>query len=299
MTPDHQRRLLELFTACSQETLTEAEHRELQAVLHKDMEARKLWYLHQDLELGLKRLTQIVDETAGHSGDCAPVSSRSASADAGLDVHLPARNPDRSRVTWLARRKPAITAVAVLCLSGMVMLGVRIRMRSPESDHAVSNKIADNRAGSIIVESPTHGTTFTLAEQKCKLIALHFLLKSECPFCLKLAHDYAQLATSNPDVCHIFLKPDSTAEIKVWARKVSPEGLKNPPVIYRDPDARLAKEFGIPDGYNFHGHAVHYPALVLLDGSGKELFRYVGKDNTDRMKPEDFIARLAMLTDHK
>jgi peroxiredoxin Q/BCP len=54
----------------------------------------------------------------------------------------------------------------------------------------------------------------------------------------------------------------------------------------------LAKEFGIPDGYRFHGQTVHYPAVVVIDSSGQELFRYVGKGNTDRMKPDDFIAKL-------
>jgi peroxiredoxin Q/BCP len=142
------------------------------------------------------------------------------------------------------------------------------------------------------IESPTHGTTLTLSEQKGKVIALHFLLKTECPYCIKHTNDYAKLAAKTPDVLQVFLKPDSPDEIKAWAGKLSQEELKDLPVIYRDPDARLAKEFGIPDGYKFHGQIVHYPALVVLDGSGKELFRYVGKNNTDRMKPEDFIARL-------
>ncbi len=142
------------------------------------------------------------------------------------------------------------------------------------------------------IESPTHGTTLTLSEQKGKVIALHFLLKTECPYCIKHTNDYAKLAAKTPDVLHVFLKPDSADEIKAWAGKLSQDELKDLPVIYRDPDARLAKEFGIPDGYKFHGQTVHYPALVVLDRSGKELFRYVGKSNTDRMKPDDFIARL-------
>jgi thioredoxin-dependent peroxiredoxin len=299
MTPDQQNRLLELFAAFSQETLTEAELRELQTVLHADVEARRLWFLHQDLELGLKCLTQVVTATADHSVVGAPVSTRSASADVGPNIHLPTNSVKASRVSWLVRRNRMITAVALLCVSAMVMVSVHILRRPPGADHAVGNMIEISQAGNFTVESPTHGTKFTLPDQNGKVIALHFLLKTECPFCLKLAHDYAQLATSNPNVLHLFLKPDSTDEIRVWARKIRLDGLKNPPVIYRDPDARLAKEFGIPDGYQFHGQTVHYPALVLLASSGKELFRYVGKDNTDRMNPDDFIDRLAMVTDHK
>ena len=142
------------------------------------------------------------------------------------------------------------------------------------------------------VESPTHGTTLTLSEQKGKVIVLHFLLKTECPYCIKYTNEYAKLASKTPDVLHVFLKPDSADEIKAWAGKLNEEDLKNLVIIYRDPDARLAKEFGIPDGYKFHGQTVHYPALVMLDSSGKELFRYVGKSNTDRMKRDDLIAKL-------
>jgi thioredoxin-dependent peroxiredoxin len=145
------------------------------------------------------------------------------------------------------------------------------------------------------VDSPTHDTTFTLSEQKDKLIAVHFLLKTECPYCIKYTNDYARLARKNPDVVHLFLKPDNADEIKVWAGKLDKDGIKDLPVIYRDPDARLAKKFGIPDGYKFHGQSVHYPALLLLDSSGQELFRYVGKNNSDRMKPDDFVAKLKVI----
>jgi len=149
------------------------------------------------------------------------------------------------------------------------------------------------------VESPTHDTTFTLSEQKDKLIVLHFLLKTECPYCIKYTNDYAKMARKTPDVLHLFLKPDSADEIKVWTGKLNTDDLNSLPVIYRDPDARLAKEFDIPDGYKFHGQTVHYPALVLLDSSGKELFRYVGKSNSDRMKPDDFMAKLKVVKQKK
>lgn len=270
MTPDQHRRLLDLFVAYSHETLTEAEHEELQGVLRTDVEARRLWFLHQDLDLGLKHLTQIAMETA-----CA---------DVGPGMRVGAGSSSTLRDSWLGRRNAAILVATSLCLSAMVMCGVYIWSQPP---------------GDFVVESPTHGTAFVLSEQKGKVIVLHFLLKTECPFCLKLTNDYSRLGASERDVVHLFLKPDSAEEIKVWASKISQEGLKNPPVIYRDPDARLAREYGIPGGYEFHGTTTHYPALVLLDGSGKEVFRYVGKSNSDRMMPDDFITRLAMVTDHK
>ncbi|MCU0228402.1 MAG: ribonuclease J [Bryobacterales bacterium] len=51
----------------------------------------------------------------------------------------------------------------------------------------------------------------------------------------------------------------------------------------------------IPDGYQFHGQSVHFPALVALDGEGKEMFRYVGKSNRDRMSVDDFTSKLAAM----
>lgn len=142
------------------------------------------------------------------------------------------------------------------------------------------------------VESPTHNTKFTLSEHKGKVIVLHFLLKTECPYCIKYTNAYSKLAGKTNDVVHVFLKPDTNDEIKAWAEKIGTNDLKSLPVIHRDPDARLAKEYAIPDGYKFHGQTMHYPALVVLDGGGQELFRYVGKSNSDRMKTDDFIAKL-------
>ena len=142
------------------------------------------------------------------------------------------------------------------------------------------------------VQSPTHDTAFTLSEHRGKVVVLHFLLKTECPYCLKYTYEYAKLANQTPDVVHLFLKPDSADEIKAWAGKVKQDSPKNLAVIYRDPDADLARQFGIPDGYMFHGQSVHYPALVVLGGNGQELFRYVGKTNRDRMKVDDFVTKL-------
>ncbi len=103
---------------------------------------------------------------------------------------------------------------------------------------------------------------FELKDHRGKTVVLHFLLKTECPFCLKYTNQYAQLAASTPDVVHLFIKPDSEKEIRAWVKQlVKVEGVKQP-TIYRDAGAKLAKRFGIPDGYQFHGQSVHYPALV-------------------------------------
>ena len=146
------------------------------------------------------------------------------------------------------------------------------------------------------VKSATDDSTFQLSKHSGEVVILHFLLKTECPFCLKYTHDYSVLAEKNPDAVHVFLKPDSEPEIKSWSEKLNKNELNNLPKVYRDPDAKLADEFKIPNGYKFHGQTIHYPALIALDGNGNELFRYVGKSNSDRMSIKDFTAKLTELT---
>ena len=137
--------------------------------------------------------------------------------------------------------------------------------------------------------------SFTLKDAQGKFVAIHFLLKTECPVCLRHTRDYLVKAPSLPNVVQVFLKPDTDQEIDAWAKKLPVEELdKNP--IYRDPNAKLAKAFDIPDGYKFHGQVVHFPATVLIGPDGKEVFRYVGKSNSDRLSFEALAAKVAELT---
>jgi len=145
------------------------------------------------------------------------------------------------------------------------------------------------------VRSVTGTNVFKLSDAKGKFVALHFLLKTECPVCLRHTREYARKSAGEARVIQVFLKPDNEKEIKEWADKLGDDSLKL--TIYRDPDAALAKAYGIPDGYKFHGQTVHYPALILLDGNGKEVFRYVGKSNADRFSYEKFLGKLGELTE--
>lgn len=145
------------------------------------------------------------------------------------------------------------------------------------------------------VKSVLDDSAFELSEHKGKTVVLHFLLKTECPVCLRYTHDYAALAEKTPGVIHVFLKPDTEDDIRAWAENLDEKGLESLPKIYRDEDAELAGKYRIPAGYKFHGQSVHYPALIILDGNGKERFRYVGKSNTDRLSIKDFEAKLVEL----
>ena len=149
-------------------------------------------------------------------------------------------------------------------------------------------------AADFTVEAPASGQKFRLANARGKFVALHFLLKTECPVCLRHTRDYSKRAGELPDVVQVFLKPDSAEEILKWTGKLGEDAAKQH-VIYRDPEAALAKQFQIPDGYQFHGQTVHYPALVLLNPAGEEVFRHVGKNNGDRLGFDALVEKVTAL----
>ena len=127
---------------------------------------------------------------------------------------------------------------------------------------------------------------FKRSEAGGTFLALHFLLETECPICQRHTQTLLENAGRLPGLRQIFIKPDSAEEIRQWARNLP----KDAP-LYRDAGASLARAFGIPHGYKFHGRTVHYPALVILDGAGREVFRYVGKNNSDRFDLEKLAAK--------
>lgn len=137
--------------------------------------------------------------------------------------------------------------------------------------------------------------TFSLSQAKGHYVALHFLLKTECPNCQKLTQAYATKAATVAGVEQVFIKPDSERDVLDWEKGLKLSSSVEAPAIYLDPDAKIADEFGIPNGYEFHGETVHYPALVIIDPSGKEVFRYVGKGTSDRYPFEKFVAKMAEL----
>ncbi len=136
---------------------------------------------------------------------------------------------------------------------------------------------------------------FKLSENKGKYVAIHFLLKTECPICIRHTREYFENEKKHPDVIQLFVKPDTPSEIKAWASKI-PLGEKDKtPEIYHDPSANLAKKFSVPGGYKFHGQVVHYPALIILGPDGNEVFRYVGKSNSDRFIFKQFVEKMKEL----
>ena len=140
--------------------------------------------------------------------------------------------------------------------------------------------------------SVTDKSTFTLSKSKGKYIALHFLLKTECPYCIRHTSEYFEKASSLSNVIQVFIKPDEEKEIKEWVSKLKSN---NSLPIYQDLNAKLADQFKIPTGYQFHGQVVHYPALILLNKNGEEVFRYIGKNNSDRFSFDQLKAKIVEL----
>jgi peroxiredoxin Q/BCP len=158
----------------------------------------------------------------------------------------------------------------------------------------LGNSLSAQGTADFTLMSATNDRQFTLSKAKGKFVALHFLLKTECPYCIRHTQDYLDKAPKLPDVIQVFVKPDTDEEIKEWATNL-PSGETSGIPIYRDPEAKLADRFKIPNGYQFHGQVVHYPALILLDPDGNEVFRYIGKDNSDRFPFEKLEAKIAEL----
>jgi peroxiredoxin Q/BCP len=160
---------------------------------------------------------------------------------------------------------------------------------------SITLNIKAQKVGDFSLHSVTKNSKFTLSEAQGKYVALHFLLKTECPLCIRHTHEYIENMEKLPNVIQVFAKPDTEEEIKDWASNLSEEELDKLP-IFRDPNAELAKKMEIPHGYNFHKQVMHYPALVLIDKSGNEVFRYVGKNNKDRYSFEKLQSKIEELS---
>lgn len=158
---------------------------------------------------------------------------------------------------------------------------------------AVALSVNAQVESNIVLPSATNQSTFSLEEVKTEFVALHFLLKTECPYYLRHTADYAAKESDLPEVTQVFIKPDSEEEIRSWTKYLDQDNGQL--TIYRDTEATLAKRLKVPYGYKFHGQVVHYPALILLDKNGQEVFRYVGKSNADRLSFEALVAKVEEL----
>jgi len=138
--------------------------------------------------------------------------------------------------------------------------------------------------------------TVTLDALRGQWVALHFLLRVDCAYCLLHVKSYALQSETRPEVRHLFIKPGTEEAIVRWAEGFEGEdapGLpefQRPP-IYRDPRAALASRLGIRHGYEYRDdRRMHFPALILLNPDGDEVFRHTGENTADRFRFDQFAA---------
>ena len=86
------------------------------------------------------------------------------------------------------------------------------------------------------LKSVTDNSTFSLKKAKGDFVVLHFLLKTECPYCIRHTSEYFEKSTTLSNVTQVFIKPDNEEEIKEWAKKIKSN---NSFPIYQDKDCLL------------------------------------------------------------
>lgn len=135
------------------------------------------------------------------------------------------------------------------------------------------------------------GRRFDSATARGGYLAVHFLLNDECPYCGRLVREYTDKGPTLAGVRHIFVQHVGEA---AFAETLAAAPDPSTP-LYRDVGGALAERFKIDGGYAFHGMMMTYPALVLLDPAGREVFRQIGKDNADRVPFATLVEKVESL----
>lgn len=138
------------------------------------------------------------------------------------------------------------------------------------------------------LQSATDTSKFVLSQHRGKYVALHFLIAKDDMHCTLQTGEYAFKCDKLPDVVQVFIKPNYKEAIAKWASNV-PDMVLNKFQIYYDPEAALAKKYSVKNGLIYNGESMPYPTTIILDGTGKEVFRYTGTTNFDRF-PFDKLA---------
>jgi ferric-dicitrate binding protein FerR (iron transport regulator) len=99
MSPEQKKHLFECFAAHAADSLAPDEHAGLQEMLRRDSDARRLWFVHQDVEVGLR--VRLAAEQAGHATKISGMNRR------------------KVPITW----RPLAAAAAAVALIGLVVFG--------------------------------------------------------------------------------------------------------------------------------------------------------------------------------
>jgi thiol-disulfide isomerase/thioredoxin len=182
----------------------------------------------------------------------------------------------------------------ILAVSMLSFLGYSPLALAQSPAPAKTQAVANPSPASFTVGDP--GRQFNSESARSQFLAIHFLLPTDCPYCIREIREYVESAPTLAGVRHIYVNAHTPEGFAEWIKTV-PNATTLP--IYRDQDAQLSKKFNIPGDYQFHNAVMTYPALVLLDPQGREVFRHVGKKNTDRLPFATLAAKVAELTRDK
>lgn len=165
---------------------------------------------------------------------------------------------------------------------GLASLSTMIALASP------SAFAQQPTAPALTLTAITDHHTFSLADGKGKFLALHFLTKTDTPECTNFVHDFLRAAPTVAGVTHVFIKPDSEGEVKAWSAQFNDDARS----IFLDPNSALAQDLKVPTGLTINGTSSTFPATIVFDIAGKELFRYEGTAHHDHLTFDAFKRQL-------
>jgi FKBP-type peptidyl-prolyl cis-trans isomerase len=132
---------------------------------------------------------------------------------------------------------------------------------------------------------------FQLSAHRGTWVLLDFLLPvedaTEAAHYTAIESKSAQLLYEH-NILPVFLKPNETEATAKWWGSLPTHSLP----IFRDPDGKLASALGIPKGVFLMAGPAHYPAAILIDPDGNEVWRKTGKKAADRVDLETLRAEI-------
>ncbi len=135
-----------------------------------------------------------------------------------------------------------------------------------------------------VLTAITDHHSFSLADAQGRYLALHFLTKTDTPECTAFVRDFLRAAPTVAGVMHVFIKPDTESEVKAWAAQFNEDAHS----IFLDPNGGLAQDLKVPSGLSINGATSTFPATIVFDTSGTELFRHVGTTHHDHLTFDSF-----------
>lgn len=154
---------------------------------------------------------------------------------------------------------------------------------------AMAASAAQPEANPHTLAAATDGHAFSITDGRGHYLALHFLTRTANPTCATFVREYLARAATLAGTNHIFITPDEPAEVKAWSSQFN----AGASAIFIDKDGALARDLHVPGGLTIGSLTSNFPATIVFDPEGKELFRHIGKAYDDHLQFAAFSDRLA------